>query len=185
MRSTTKQVTLAAAKGCEAHGRTTRKSEFLARTKMLVPWREMCALIEPQYPKAGNGRPPVGMERMLRINLIADWFNLADDACEDALCDIAAFRDFCRIDPGRERMPDVTTSLGLRHRHEEHQIAAALFAKVGELLQANGMKLSGGTIVDATLVAAPPSTQFPQHGRCARGRHIASGLIRRGRGGGH
>ena len=154
-----KQMTLAGAKGFEVHGRATRKAEFLARMEALVPWSQFCALIEPHYPKAGNGRPPVGLERMLRMYLIANWFNLADEACEDALYDIAAFRDFCRTDLGRERAPDATTLLNFRHLLEEHQMGAALFAKVGELLLAQGVKLSGGTIVDATLIAAPPSTK--------------------------
>ena len=156
---TMKQMTLAAAKGFEVHGRATRKAEFLARMETLVPWAEFCALIEPYYPKAGNGRPPRGMERMLRMYCIAIWFNLADEACEDALYDIAAFRDFCGIDLGRERVPDATTLLNFRHLLEEHRIGAVLFAKIGELLLAHGMKLSGGTIVDATLIAAPPSTK--------------------------
>jgi IS5 family transposase len=154
-----KQMTLAAAKGFEVHGRSTRKAEFLARMEALVPWCEFCALIDPHYPKAGNGRPPIGIERMLRMYLVANWFNLADEACEDALYDIPAFRDFCQIDLGRERVPDATTLLNFRHLLETHKIGAALFAKVGELLMANGMKLSGGTIVDATLIAAPPSTK--------------------------
>jgi IS5 family transposase len=158
-------MTLAAAKGFEVHGRATRKAEFLARMEALVPWAQFCALIEPHYPKAGNGRPPVGLERMLRMYLIANWFNLADEACEDALYDIAAFRDFCRIDLGRERVPDATTLLIFRHLLEEHQIGAALFAKVGELLLAHGMKLSGGTIVDATLIAAPSSTKNQEQSR--------------------
>jgi len=152
-------MTLAAAKGFEVYGRATRKAEFLARMEVLVPWSEFCALIEPHYPKAGHGRPPIGIERMLRMYLVANWFNLADEACEDALYDIAAFRDFCRIDLGRERVPDATTLLNFRHLLEEHKIGAALFSKVGELLLANGMKLCGGTIVDATLIAAPPSTK--------------------------
>ena len=160
-----KQMTLATAKGFEVHGRPTRKAEFLARMERLVPWAQMCALIEPHYPKAGNGRPPVGLERMLRMYLIANWFNLADEACEDALYDIAAFRDFCRIDLGRERVPDSTTLLNFRHLLEQHQLGAAVFAKVGELLQASGMKLSGGTIVDATLIAAPPSTKNQEQSR--------------------
>jgi IS5 family transposase len=154
-----KQMTLAAARGFEVHGRATRKAEFLARMDALVPWAQLCAVIEAHYPKAGNGRPPVGLERMLRMYLVANWFNLADEACEDALYDIACFRDFCRIDLGRERVPDATTLLNFRHLLEQHQLGAALFAKVGELLLANGMKLSGGTIVDATLIAAPRSTK--------------------------
>ena len=158
-------MTLATAKGFEVHGRATRKVEFLARMEALVPWRQFCAVIEPHYPKAGNGRPPVGLERMLRMYLVANWFNLGDEACEDALYDIPAFRDFCRIDLGRERVPDATTLLNFRHLLEKHQIGAALFAKVGELLLANGMKLSGGTIVDATLIAAPPSTKNQEQSR--------------------
>ncbi|MBK8337556.1 MAG: IS5 family transposase [Sterolibacteriaceae bacterium] len=154
-----KQMTLAAGRGFEKHSRTTRKAEFLARMESLMPWGEFCALIEPHYPKAGNGRPPVGLERMLRMYCVANWFNLADQACEDALYDVAVFREFCRIDLGRERVPDATTLLNFRHLLEEHQLGAALFAKVGELLLANGLKLSGGTIVDATLIAAPPSVK--------------------------
>ena len=160
-----KQMTLATARGFEVHGRATRKAEFLARMEALVPWAQFCAVLEPHYPKAGNGRPPVGLERMLRMYLVANWFNLGDEACEDALYDIPAFRDFCRIDLGRERVPDATTLLNFRHLLEEHQIGAALFAKVGELLLANGMKLSGGTIVDATLIAAPPSTKNQEQSR--------------------
>lgn len=154
-----KQMTMAGARGFEVHGRATRKAEFLARMEALVPWAAFCALIEPHYPKAGNGRRPIGIERMLRMYFIANWFNLADEACEEALYDVPAFRDFCGIDLGRERVPDATTLLNFRHLLEEHRIGAALFATIGEFLQANGMKLSGGTIVDATLIAAPPSTK--------------------------
>jgi IS5 family transposase len=160
-----KQMTFAAAKGFEVHGRTTRKAEFLARMESLVPWSEFCALIEPHYPEAGNGRPPKGVERMLRMYLVANWFNLADEACEEALYDVPVFREFCCFDLGRERIPDATTLLKFRHLMERHQIGAALFAKVGELLQAGGLKLSGGTIVDATLIAAPPSTKNEQQAR--------------------
>ena len=154
-----KQMTLAGAKGFEKHSRATRKGAFLARMEVLMPWAAFCALIDPYYPKAGNGRPPVGLERMLRMYFIANWFNLADEACEDALYDISAFREFCRIDLGRERVPDATTLMNFRHLLEQHKLGAALFATVGELLMKNGMKLSGGTIVDATLIAAPPSTK--------------------------
>ena len=162
-----KQMTFAGAKGFEVHGRATRKAEFLAHMDALVPWAEFCALIEPHYPKAGNGRPPVGVERMLRMYLLANWFNLSDEACEDALYDMPAFRDFCRIDLGGERAPDATTLLRFRHLLEEHQIGAALFSKIGELLLAKGMKLSGGTIVDATLIAAPSSTKNEEQKRDA------------------
>lgn len=154
-----KQMTLAATKGFEKYNRATRKAEFLSRMESLMPWVEFCSLIEPYYPRAGNGRLPVGLERMLRMYCIANWFNLSDVACEDSLYDVPVFREFCRIDLGRERVPDATTLLHFRHLLEANNLGAALFAKVGELLLANGMKLSGGTIVDATLIAAPPSTK--------------------------
>ena len=156
---TMKQMTFASARGFEKPHRGTRKAEFLARMEQLMPWSAFCALIEPHYPKVENGRPPVGLERMLRMDCIANGFNLSDEACEDALYDVLVFREFCRIDLGRERVPDATTLLNFRHVLEAHDLGAALFAKVGELLLANGMRLSGGTIVDATLIAAPPSTK--------------------------
>ena len=160
-----KQMTFSMVRGFEKHGRTTRKAEFLARMERLMPWAEFCALIEPHYPKAGNGRPPVGLERMLRMYCVANWFNLSDEACEDALYDVPVFREFCRIDLGRERVPDATTLLNFRHLLEAHDLGAALFAKVGELLMASGMRLSGGTIVDATLIAAPPSIKNKEKSR--------------------
>ena len=153
-----KQQTLAV-NGFETYRKTTRKGEFLSRMDSLVPWAEFCAVIEPHYPKAGDGPRPVGLERMLRMYFIANWFNLSDVACEDALYDVPAFRDFCQFDLGRERIPDATTLLNFRHLLEQHDLGAALFAKVGELLLSSGLKLSGGTIVDATIIAAPSSTK--------------------------
>jgi IS5 family transposase len=153
-----KQTTLAVS-GFEKHSRATRKAEFLARMETLMPWAEFCALIEPHYPKAGNGRPPIGLERMLRMYCIANWFNLADEACEDALYDVAVFREFCGFDLGEERIADAGTLLNFRHLLEAHDLGTAMFSRMGELLQANGVKLSNGTIVDATLIAAPPSTK--------------------------
>jgi IS5 family transposase len=153
-----KQTTLSAS-GFEKHSRATRKAEFLARMETLMPWAELCALIEPHYPKAGNGRRPIGLERMLRMYCIANWFNLADEACEDALYDVAVFREFCGFDLGEERIADAGTLLNFRHLLEAHDLGAAMFSRMGELLQANGVKLSNGTIVDATLIAAPPSVK--------------------------
>jgi IS5 family transposase len=160
-----RQQTFATVEGFEKHRRKTRKGEFLERMEALVLWAEFCELIEPYYPKAGNGRPPVGLERMLRMYFLANWFNLADEACEEALYDIALFREFCRIDLGKERVPDATTLLHFRHLLEVHDLGVALFARVGELLAANGVKLSGGTIVDATLIEAPSSTKNRERAR--------------------
>ena len=154
-----KQMTLARGTGFELHARPTKKAEFLAKMNRLMPWPELCSLVEPHYPNAGNGRPPIGLERMLRMYWVANWFNLADEACEDAMYDIAVFREFCGFDLGRERIPDATTLLNFRHLLEENDFGKEMFAQVGALLQANGVKVSGGTIVDATLIAAPPSTK--------------------------
>jgi IS5 family transposase len=131
----------------------------------LVPWAELAALIDPHYPKAGNGRPPIGLQRMLRIHLLQHWFNLADEAMEEALYDSASLPAFVGIDLGREPVPDATSLLRFRHLLEKHRLGEALFAEVGRLLQAKGLKLSGGTIVDATLIAAPSSTKNAEQRR--------------------
>ena len=158
-----KQMTLAAAAdstaGFERFRKPTRRDAFLAEMQTLVPWAELVALIEPHYPKPGNGRPPIGLERMLRIHLLQHWFNLADAACEEALYDSATLRGFAGIDLGREPVPDATTILKFRHLLERHDLGQAIFAEVGRILQQRGLKLSAGTIVDATIIAAPSSTK--------------------------
>ncbi|HBO1345057.1 IS5 family transposase [Pseudomonas aeruginosa] len=143
----------------EQYRRPTKRDVFLATMEQIVPWAALCSVIEPHYPKAGNGRPPVGLERMLRMYFVQHWFNLADAACEDALLDSTALRRFVGMDLGRERVPDATTLLKFRRRLEEHKLGEALFAKVGEVLQASGLKLGTGTIVDATIIGAPSSTK--------------------------
>jgi IS5 family transposase len=127
--------------------------------EQIIPWSDLCSVIEPHYPKAGNGRPPVGLERMLRMYFVQHWFNLADAACEDALLDSTALRRFVGIDLGRERVPDATTLLKFRRLLEKHKLGEALFATVGAVLQANGLKVGIGTIVDATIIGAPSSTK--------------------------
>ena len=125
----------------------------------IVPWAALCAVIEPHYPKAGNGRPPIGLERMLRIHFIQHWFNLADLACEEALYDSASLRRFVGIDLGREPVPDATTLLKFRRLLNNNKLGEALFAQVGQELQARGFKVNTGTIVDATIIGAPSSTK--------------------------
>ena len=158
-----KQQTLAMAAdqgdGFEQYRRPTRRETFLATMERIVPWQALCEVIEPHYPKAGNGRPPIGLQRMLRMYFVQHWFNLADEACEDALLDSPALRRFVGIDLGRERVPDATTLLKFRRLLEQHQLGQCLFAQVGEVLQTQGLKVGAGTIVDATLIAAPSSTK--------------------------
>ena len=129
-----------------------------------VPWAALCSAIQPHYPKAGNGlnppaRPPIGLERMLRMHLVQHWVNLADEACEDALLDSTALRRFVGIDLGRERVPAATTLKTIRRRLEEHLLGQALFVKVGEMFPASGLTVGAGAIVDATIIAAPSSTK--------------------------
>ena len=143
----------------EQYRKPTRRDTFLATMQAIVPWQELCTVIEPHYPKAGNGRPPVGLERMLRMYFVQHWFNLADEACEDALLDSTALRRFVGIDLGCERVPDATTLLRFRRLLEKHELGEALFAKVGQVLQAQGLRVGTGTIVDATIIGAPSSTK--------------------------
>ena len=158
-----KQQTLAMAAdqgdGFEPYRKPTKRDVFLTTMEQIVPWQALCSVIEPHYPKAGNGRPPIGLERMLRMYFVQHWFNLADEACEEALLDSTALRRFVGIDLGRERVPDGTTLLKFRRLLEQHKLGEALFAKVGEVLQARGLKVGTGTIVDATIIGAPSSTK--------------------------
>jgi IS5 family transposase len=160
---TMKQQTLAMAadqsSGYEQYRKPTRRDEFLATMEAIVPWAALCEVIEPHYPKAGNGRPPIGLERMLRIHFVQHWFNLADLACEEALYDSASLRRFVGIDLGREPVPDATTMLKFRRLLNDNKLGETLFAKVGQELQARGFKVNTGTIVDATIIGAPSSTK--------------------------
>jgi len=154
-----KTVAMAADQGFERHRKPTRRDQFLETMNQVVPWEALCAVVEPHYPKKGNGRPPIGLERMLRIHFLQHWFNLADLACEETLYDSASLRRFAGIDLGNEPVPDATTMLKFRRLLEQHQLAEQLFAEVGRLLQGSGMTLKTGTIVDATIIAAPSSTK--------------------------
>src|ERR1039457_2211708 len=148
------QRTLEAQSGFERDTKKTRRGEFLEEMERVVPWAELCALIEPVYPKAGQGRPPVGVERMLRLYFVQQWFNLSDPAGEEALYDSAALRGFVDIDLGREPVPDETTVCKFRHLLEEHELGARIFERVQEHLQERGLRIGTGTIVDATIVHA-------------------------------
>ncbi len=145
-----RQATLASA-GFERYGKTTRRAAFLAEMERVVPWQELCALIEPVYPKPGNGRPPVGLERMLRIYFLAQWFNLSDPGVEEALYESLSMRRFAGIDLGPEPAPDETTVCKFRHLLERHDLGRALFEQVHVHLEARGLGVSIGTIVDATM----------------------------------
>lgn len=159
------QRTLAMAAGFEKHVKRTRRAEFLSQMELVVPWRDLCAEIEPFYPQAGNGRPPVGLERMLRMYFLQQWFNLSDPAVEEALYDSVSMRHFVGIDLGQEPAPDETTVCKFRHLLERHGLGAKIFQRVNGYLESRGVKLGTGTIVDATLLEAPSSTKNKSGGR--------------------
>lgn len=138
----------------------TRKEKFLAQMDAIIPWQELSEVIAPHYPNPqGSGRRPIGIERMLRIHFMQHWFNLSDPGMEEALYDIPALRDFAQIDLGREPAPDETTICKFRHILEQNDLGDRLFQLVNEYLTENGLFVSKGTIVDATLIEAPTSTK--------------------------
>lgn len=144
----------------EQYRKSTRRERFLDEMNRVVPWAELVVVIEPVYPKAdGPGRPPIGIERMLRLHCLQQWFNLSDPAVEEALYDSQAMRQFVGIDLGREPVPDETTICKFRHRLEAHELGKQLFARIGEYLRKQGLQVSRGTIVDATIISAPSSTK--------------------------
>lgn len=145
--------------GFEKYTKTTRRAVFLAEMDCAVPWSELCALIDPVYPKAGDGRPPIDLELMLRVYFLQQWFNLSDPAVEEALYDSASMRAFAGVDLGRQAAPDESTVCRFRHLLERHDLGKKLFAQVGRHLQSKGWKVSNGTIVDATIISAPSSTK--------------------------
>jgi len=145
--------------GFERYTKKTRRAMFLEEMEQVVPWGKLCALIEPHYPKPGKGRRPKELEQMLRIYFLQQWFNLADPAVEEALYDSATLRQFAGIDLGGEPVPDETTVCKFRHLLEEHNLGEQILGTVNLHLQAKGVRITTGTIVDATLIHAPSSTK--------------------------
>jgi IS5 family transposase len=142
-----------------AKKKTTRRERFLARMEEVIPWERLLAVIAPHYPKGERGRPPMGLERMLRVYFLQQWYALADEALEDALYDSQALQRFARIELGAEGVPDATTLLKFRRLLETHDLCKGLFAAINADLAARGLLLREGTLLDATLIAAPSSTK--------------------------
>ena len=145
--------------------RQTRRDKFLAEMELVVPWARLVDRLRPLYPKGERGRPPIGLERMLRIYFLQQWYALADEALEDALYDSQALRGFAGIDLAVERVPDATTLLHFRHWLERHELTKALFDEIAAMLEERGLLMRQGTIVDATIIAAPSSTKNKQKSR--------------------
>ena len=150
----------------ERYRKPPRRERFLDEMNRVVPWADLAAAIAPVYPKPeGAGRPPGGVERMVRIHCLQQWFNLSDPAVEEALYDSRAMRQFVGMDLGREPVPDEPTICKVRHLLEAYQVGERLFARIGEYLAAQGLQVSRGTIVDATMISAPSSTKNRQKER--------------------
>jgi len=153
-----KQQTFASA-AWNRKGKVTRRERFLAEMDTVIPWSRLVALIEPHYPNTGKGRPPHELERMLRIYFLQQWFNLSDPQAEDAIYDSESMRRFARVELGDDKIPDESTILRFRHRLEKHGLTEGIFEAVKDLLTERRLLLRAGTIVDATIIAAPSSTK--------------------------
>ena len=142
-----------------AKKKSTRRERFLERMEEVIPWAQLLGVIAPHYPKGERGRPPIGLERMLRVYFLQQWYALADEALEDALYDSQALQRFAGIELDAEGVPDATTLLKFRRLLETHDLCKALFTAINADLAARGLLLREGTLVDATLIAAPSSTK--------------------------
>ena len=148
--------------GLNLSTKKTRKREFLEDMERVVPWVALVQIVAPYYPKAKTGRPPFGIETMLRIRYLQQWFGLSDPAMEEALHDVPLYREFAKLDDAQARLPDETTILRFRHLLERHDLAKDMLRLVNDLLGAKGLMLRTGTAVDATLISAPSSTKNEQ-----------------------
>lgn len=137
----------------------TRREQFLAEMDTVIPWARLMAVIEPHYPNTGQGRQPLGLEKMLRIYFVQQWFDLSDPAAEDAIYDSESIRRFVGVELGEDRVPDESTILRFRHLLEAHELTEEIFAEINSLLEAKRLLLKTGTIVDATIIHAPSSTK--------------------------
>jgi len=153
------QLTLAQAAEFQRYGKKTRREHFLDEMEAVMPWSELLALVAPHYSKGETGRNPVGLEIMLRVYFVQHWFALSDPGVEDALCESPVLRRFVGIDLGRAPAPDETTILNFRHLLEEHQLCGKMLDTVNHYLDSRGIRITTGTIVDATIIHAPSSTK--------------------------
>lgn len=145
--------------------RKTKRDEFLEIMNEIIPWEEWIAFIVPYYYKGKRGRPPKGIEKMLRMYLLQMWFNLSDEGVEEAIYDSYAMRKFMGINFFEEQVPDATTLLKFRRIMEEHKLGQVLFNAIRDGLEKCGRIMHGGSIVDATIIDAPSSTKNEKKAR--------------------
>jgi len=145
--------------GLNLTSKRTRKREFLDEMNLVVPWAELVALVTPFAPEGRRGRPPFAVATMLRVHFMQQWFGLSDPAMEEALFDVPLYREFAGLDNWMTRLPDESTILRFRHLLEKHKLAAQMLVVINDMLRDKGLMLRAGTVVDATLIAAPSSTK--------------------------
>jgi IS5 family transposase len=143
----------------QAKGKLTRRDRFLAEMDRVVPWQRLVALVLPHYPKGKRGRPPVGLERMLRIYCLQQWYSLSDEGLEDTIYDSQAMRRFLKLNLLDHSVPDATTLLKFRRLLEQHDLATKMFAEINAMLTEKKLLMKQGTMVDATIINAPSSTK--------------------------
>ena len=159
------QLTLARQAEFQRYTKKTRREQFLCEMEAAMPWAELRSLVEPHYSKGETGRKPVGLDIMLRVYFLQQWFALSDPGVEDALYESAVMRRFAGVDLGRAPAPDETTILNFRHLLEEHELCGQMLDAVSHYLASRGIRITTGTIVDATLIHAPSSTKNRKQSR--------------------
>ena len=158
----------------------TKREEFLEIMDEIIPWDEWVGVVEPHYPRGKRGRPPMGIEKMLRMYLLQIWFNLSDPATENAIYDSYAMRKFTGIDFMREAVPDETTLCKFRHLLEENGLNKLLFDAINRVMVQTGHMMKGGTIVDATIINAPAPRRMHKKRviqRCTRRKRAMNGAL--------
>ena len=146
--------------------RQTRRDLFLNKMESLIPWHDWLALIEPYYPRGDRGRPPIGCERMLRLYLLQNWYNLSAERLEDAVCDSQSLRRFSGIDLAHEAVPDATTILHFRHLLEKHDLTKRLSKELHSSLGQQGLFLKEGSILEASLSESVASVKSGRNKHC-------------------
>ena len=154
-----RQMSLAEQAQFQRYAKRTRREQFLDEMDLVMPWSELLALVAPQYPKGEKGRKPIRLEVMLRVYFLQQWFALSDPGVEDALYESPVLRRFAGIDLGNAPAPDETTILNFRHLLEKHELCGQMLDTVNHYLESKGIRITTGTIVDATIIHAPSSTK--------------------------
>ena len=160
--------------------RVPKRENFLQQMNQIIPWKRWVAMISPFYPEGKRGRPPKGIECMLRMYLMQAWFNLSDEGIEDAIYDSYSMKKFLGIDFRKQQVPDATTLLKFRHLLEEHDIGRQIFDDIRERLQAVGLMMQGGSMwmpPSSKLPALPKTSAKQEIPKCIKPRRGTNGIM--------